>query len=399
MSTRKIGLGVMGWADVLLKLRIPYDSDEALNLARKVMSFITKIGHEESARLAETRGPFPAWKGSRWEEKGVLMRNATVTTIAPTGTISLVAEVSSGVEPVFALAYRRKAFEGEANLTYVNEILLDALREEGIYSEALIELILERGSLKELDLPDSLKKVFVTAHDISPEWHVRMQAAFQEYTDNAVSKTINMPHEASVDDVKKAYLLAYELGCKGITIFRDRCKEDQVLYIGTDEVPSSKGKEEPKGLAGKGYVKPRRRPPLLSGRTVKIGTSYGNLYLTLNFIDGQPFEVFATLGKSGKDTQAHTEALGRLISLALRSDIPIDEIIKQLKGIGGSSPFLEGDALILSLPDAIARGLEMALGKAVEVNERGDMCPVCGAPLIHAEGCERCTGCDYSKCS
>lgn len=399
MSTRKIGLGVMGWADVLLKLRIPYDSDEALYLARKVMSFITKIGHEESARLAETRGPFPAWKGSRWEEKGMLMRNATVTTIAPTGTISLVAEASSGVEPVFALAYRRKAFEGEANLTYVNEILLDALREEGLYSEALIELILERGSLKELDLPDSLKKVFVTAHDISPEWHVRMQAAFQEYTDNAVSKTINMPHEASVDDVKKAYLLAYELGCKGITIFRDRCKEDQVLYIGTGEVPSSEVKGEPKGLTGKGYVKPRRRPPLLSGRTVKIGTSYGNLYLTLNFIDGQPFEVFATLGKSGKDTQAHTEALGRLISLALRSDIPIDEIIKQLKGIGGSSPFLEGDALILSLPDAIARGLEMALGKAVEVNERGDMCPVCGAPLIHAEGCERCTGCDYSKCS
>jgi len=192
-----------------------------------------------------------------------------------------------------------------------------------------------------------------------------------------------------VEDVKKAFLSAYELGCKGITVFRDRCKEDQVLYVGT---------KPQRDVIGQGYVKPKKRPPLLSGRTVKIGTSYGNLYLTLNFIDGQPFEVFATLGKSGKDTQAHTEALGRLISLALRSGIPVDEIIKQLKGIGGSTPFLEGNALILSLPDAIAKGLEMALGKAIEIKDGGDMCPVCGAPLVHVEGCERCTSCDYSKC-
>jgi len=388
-TTRKIGLGVMGWADVLFKLRIPYDSEEALQLARRVMSFINKIGHEESSNLASIRGPFPAWKGSKWEEIGILMRNATVTTIAPTGTISLVADASSGIEPAFALAYRRKAFEGSANLDYVNEILLDALREEGLYADALIEEILSKGSIKDISLPESFKKVFVTAHEIAPEWHVKMQAAFQEFTDNAVSKTINLPHEATVEDVKKAFLSAYELGCKGITVFRDRCKEDQVLYVGT---------KVQENLLGQGYVKPKKRPPLLSGRTVKIGTSYGNLYLTLNFIDGQPFEVFATLGKSGKDTQAHTEALGRLISLALRSGIPIDEIIKQLKGIGGSTPFLEGDALILSLPDAIAKGLEMALGKAIEIKERGDMCPVCGAPLVHVEGCERCTSCDYSKC-
>jgi len=388
-TTRKIGLGVMGWADVLFKLRIPYDSEEALQLARRVMSFINKIGHEESSNLASIRGPFPAWKGSKWEEIGILMRNATVTTIAPTGTISLVADASSGIEPAFALAYRRKAFEGSANLDYVKEILLDALREEGLYADALIEEILSKGSIKDISLPESFKKVFVTAHEIAPEWHVKMQAAFQEFTDNAVSKTINLPHEATVEDVKKAFLSAYELGCKGITVFRDRCKEDQVLYVGT---------KVQENLLGQGYVKPKKRPPLLSGRTVKIGTSYGNLYLTLNFIDGQPFEVFATLGKSGKDTQAHTEALGRLISLALRSGIPIDEIIKQLKGIGGSTPFLEGDALILSLPDAIAKGLEMALGKAIEIKERGDMCPVCGAPLVHVEGCERCTSCDYSKC-
>ncbi len=398
-TTRKIGLGVMGWADVLFKARIPYDSEDALELARQVMCFISKIGHEESSKLAEERGPFPAWKGSKWEESGILMRNATVTTIAPTGTISLIAEVSSGIEPVFALAYKRKAFGGRASLTYVNEILLDALKEEGLYTEELIEEILTKGSLRDLDLPEDIKKVFVTAHDIVPEWHVRMQAAFQEFTDNAVSKTINLPHDASVEDVKKSFLLAYELGCKGITIFRDRCKEDQVLYVGAKQ---ETGKESDKitvmSVVEQGYVKPKKRPPVLSGKTVKIGTSYGNLYLTLNFIDGQPFEVFATLGKSGKDTQAHTEALGRLISLALRSGIPIDEIIKQLKGIGGSTPFLEGDSLILSLPDAIARGLEKALGKLVEVQERGDMCPVCGAPLIHAEGCERCISCDYCKC-
>ena len=398
-ATRKIGLGVMGWADVLFKARIPYDSEDALEFARQVMCFISKIGHEESSKLAEERGPFPAWKGSKWEESGLLMRNATVTTIAPTGTISLIAEVSSGIEPVFALAYKRKAFGGSASLTYVNEILLDAIKEEGLYTEELIEEILTKGSLRDLHLPEDIKKVFVTAHDIVPEWHVRMQAAFQEFTDNAVSKTINLPHDASVEDVKKSFLLAYELGCKGITIFRDRCKEDQVLYVGAKQ---ETGKESDKitvmSVVEQGYVKPKKRPPVLSGKTVKIGTSYGNLYLTLNFIDGQPFEVFATLGKSGKDTQAHTEALGRLISLALRSGIPIDEIIKQLKGIGGSTPFLEGDSLILSLPDAIARGLEKALGKLVEVQERGDMCPVCGAPLIHAEGCERCISCDYCKC-
>ncbi|HQE21527.1 MAG TPA: ribonucleotide reductase N-terminal alpha domain-containing protein [Thermosynergistes sp.] len=397
LGNRKIGLGVMGWADLLFKLGIPYDSDEALDLARKVMSFIQKTGHDESSKLAASRGPFPNWKGSRWEERGLPMRNATVTTIAPTGTISLIAECSSGIEPVFALAHRRKAFGGSDLLTYTNEILMEALRKNGLADTKVVEAIMEKGSLKEIDLPEEIKRVFVVAHDIHFEWHVRMQAAFQEFTDNAVSKTINMPREATVDDVKKAYFLAYELGCRGITIFRDGCKEDQVLHVGVSAEKQKIVAEE--AIETGEYVKPKKRPAILSGKTTKIGTNFGNLYLTVNFLDGKPFEVFATLGKSGRDTQAHTEALGRLISLALRSGVPVDDIIRQLKGIGGGMPFLEDNDLILSLPDAIARGLERALGRSVEVKGSGDMCPVCGASLVYAEGCERCTVCDYSRCN
>jgi ribonucleoside-diphosphate reductase alpha chain len=221
-----------------------------------------------------------------------------------------------------------------------------------------------------------------------------MQAAFQKYTDNAVSKTVNMPNSATPDDVRDAYMFAYSLGCKGITIYRDGCKDEQVLYHGTDGAQTAA-----KTLDKSGRVKPRQRPANLLGNTVKIRTSFGNLYLTLNMFEGKPFELFATLGKSGKDTQAHTEALGRLISLSLRSGVPLRDIIEQLKGIGGSQPICEddGDGIILSLPDAIAQGLERALGETVEIKS-GDMCPSCGAPLVHEEGCMRCMSCDYSKC-
>jgi ribonucleoside-diphosphate reductase alpha chain len=248
------------------------------------------------------------------------------------------------------------------------------------------------------DVPKDVRDTFVTAHDVSPVWHIRMQAAFQKYTDNAVSKTINLPNSATVEDVRDSYLLAYSLGCKGITIYRDRCKETQVLYHGT-EGRDSAGEKPKKAADPSGRAKPRKRPSNLLGSTVKIQTSFGNLYLTLNIFEGEPFELFATLGKSGKDTQAHTEALGRLISLSLRGGIPVRDIIEQLKGIGGSQPVFEndGDGIILSLPDAIAQGLERALGETVDVSA-GDMCPSCGAPLVHAEGCMRCVSCDYSKC-
>ncbi len=389
-ANRKIGLGVMGWAELLFRLGIPYDSQEALDLGEKLMAFVQKAGHEASERLAGERGVFPNWEGSLWEEKGRRMRNATVTTIAPTGTISMVAGSSSGIEPVFALAYRRKVFDQET-LTYVNEILTDELKRRGLHSESLAAEIAAAGTLHGSDLPAELRRTFVTSHDIAPEWHVRMQAAFQRYTDNAVSKTINMPHEATAEEVRNAYLLSFREGCKGITVYRDGCKGSQVLYRGEGE----KAAQPREGVNG---LKPASRPGILTGRTVKIMTSFGNLYLTVNEFDGKPFEVFATLGKSGKDTQAHTEALGRLISTALRSGVSTSEIIQQLKGIGGSQPVWESDGVILSLPDAIARGLERALGESV-LDKSLEMCPSCGAPLVHSEGCMKCEACGYSKCS
>ena len=387
-GNRKIGLGIMGWAEALFRLGLPYDSEEALRAAEKLMGFINSVGQEESRLLAEERGVFPNWEGSRWQEKGIPLRNATVTTIAPTGTIALICGCSSGIEPVFALAYRRKVFDDQV-LTYVNVILTEELQRRGLYNDELARRIAELGSLEGLGLPEDLTRRFVTSHEIRPQWHVRMQAAFQRHTDNAVSKTINLPHEASIDDVAAAFVLAYQEGCKGITVYRDRCKASQILYRGEE-----KGRESGKEKGKRG---PAGRPGVLRGTTVKIMTSFGNLYLTVNELDGKPFEVFATLGKSGKDTMAHTEALGRLISLALRSGVSSRQIVEQLKGIGGSQPVWESDGVILSLPDAVARGLERALGESFSDSSR-EMCPSCGAPLVAAEGCLKCERCGYSKC-
>ncbi len=387
-QNRKIGLGIMGWAEVLFEKGIPYGSQESVALAEEVMSFIQSRGHAASEALAEERGCFPAWKGSIWETQGRKMRNATVTTIAPTGTLSILADCSSGIEPVFALAYRRKTFETET-LSVINGILMKRLEERGLMRPGLLEKISESGSLEGLDLPEEIRKVFLTSHEIPFEAHVRMQAAFQRFTDNAVSKTINLPNQADREDVRRAFWLSYESGCKGITVYRDRCKENQVLYAGSHDKPEMEVKESP--------TLPRRRPPMLRGTTVKIMTGFGNLYLTVNEMDSRPFEVFATLGKSGKDTQAHTEALGRLISLSLRSGVPVEEVVSQLKGIGGSQPVWEADGIILSLPDAIARGLERAGGFKVDSGGT-EMCPSCGSPLIHSEGCIRCRSCDFSKC-
>jgi ribonucleoside-diphosphate reductase alpha chain len=392
-GNRKIGLGVMGWAELLFTRGVRYGSRESLALAEEVMGFIQRVGHDESELLAGARGSFPNWKGSLWEKRGRPMRNATVTTIAPTGTISLIAECSSGIEPVFALAFRRKAFDNDT-LVYVNSCLELALSKTGETASGMLESVLASGTLSGTDVPRKIRDVFVTSHEIPYREHVEMQAAFQKYTDNAVSKTINLPNSATVEDVRDSYLAAYSLGCKGITIYRDRCKETQVLYHGADSAP----KETARKTEPAPRVK-RKRPGSLQGSTVKIQTSFGNLYLTLNMFEGEPFELFATLGKSGKDTQAHTEALGRLISLSLRSGVPVQAVIEQLKGIGGSQYVYEddGEGIILSLPDAIAQGLERAVGAKIEISS-GDMCPSCGAPLVHAEGCMRCVSCDYSKC-
>ncbi len=359
-ANRRIGLGVMGWADLLIKKKLRYDSPEALAFAEKLASFMRQKAEAESEKLGELKGSFPNIEKSIF--KGKKRRNATVLTIAPTGTISRIAGCSSSIEPIFAFEFVSKILDGELRDVHP---LYEAWKKEH----------------PDEPLPD----YFVTAHEISYEGHIRMQAAFQKYVDNSVSKTINLPNKASLEDVEKAFLLAYEMGTKGITIYRDGSKAEQVLYAAA--------KDKPKLI-------PRERPLTLPSITDKIKTGLGNLYVTITFLDGKPFEVFASIGKSGYSTMADAEAIGRLISLALRSGVDPKEVILQLKGIGGSEPVFTEGGLVQSIPDAIAKVLERHLG---EVKENGrdfqrDICPVCGATLPD-EKCPVCPNCGWTRCS
>jgi ribonucleoside-diphosphate reductase alpha chain len=397
-ENRKIGLGVMGWADLLIKLGIPYNTTPALELGEKIMERINRVGHEESGRLSESRGVFPHWgKSVFYTEDGSSkrMRNSTVTTIAPTGTISIIAGCSSGIEPLFAVSYVRNVMD-KTRLIEVNPIFEQIARARGFYSEELIERISAKNSIADVEeIPADVRKIFVTTHDVAPGYHVRMQAAFQKYTDNAVSKTINLPRDATVKDVEEAYFLAFKSGCKGITVYRDGSRSEQVLSTGQTEGPEGE-KETPK----KREVK--ERPQFLEGITEKIKTGYGNLYVTVNLLDGKPFEVFAQIGKSGYTTMADTEAICRLISLTLRSGVPVAKVITQLKGIGGASPVFGNGTLISSIPDAIAHVLHAHFGNGVKIKEEGDItdefCPDCGARIEHESGCVVCRLCGYSKC-
>ncbi|MGB9911639.1 MAG: vitamin B12-dependent ribonucleotide reductase [Microgenomates group bacterium] len=398
-ANRRIGLGVMGWADMLFQLEIPYESKVAVKLGEKIMKFIQKIGRQTSQELAKQRGPFPNFSKSIYKN-GPPLRNATVTTIAPTGSLSILANCSSGIEPLFALAYRHKTKERE--LKFVNPYFLEAAKKYRL-SKEVIQKVEEEGSLRNADVPLKLKKIFATAHEISWKGHIDMQAAFQKGTDNAVSKTINFPHEATVDEVRKAYLYAYQKGCLGITVYRDRCKEEQVLYA---------GKEEKKKLE----IKPR--PPVVSGKTYRVSTPVGTAFITIN-VNGneEPLEVFITVGKAGSDVQADAEAIGRLISLCLRlgadfspKDV-LTQIIDQLEGIGGSESIGFGKEKIRSLADGVAKVLKNYLTgdeKVEKVSEQPvlpqiskmkDLCPKCGqATLIFEEGCLKCSYCGYNKC-
>jgi ribonucleoside-diphosphate reductase alpha chain len=419
---RRIGLGVMGWADLLLELEMPYDSDEALTLADRLMAFIERVGHEESARLAMEREPFPRWSQSIYRHEKPL-RNSTVTTVAPTGTISIIAGCSSGIEPLFAVAYSH--IVGERHLTFVNPQFEGLAKARGFYSEALMAKIAANGTVQGLsEVPPDVQQVFVTAHQIAPEWHVRTQAAFQRHLDNGCSKTINLPHSATVEGVGEAYLLAYELGCLGITVFRDGCKTDQVLHVGTagkaaptvEQFPAKGDRElvePPATETQRQVVKPR--PRKVQGVTYRVATPLGTAFITVN-INGneEPFEVFANVGKAGSDTASVSEAVGRLISLILRLPSPLTpterlrEVVGQLKGIGGGRHLGYGPARIRSLPDAIAQVLAEHLGIA-EVEEVapaqpmsegvGDLCPECGqATLVYEEGCQKCYSCGYTEC-
>lgn len=413
---RKIGLGVMGFADLLIMLGIPYDSEEAEAVAEAVMEFIDRESKEESAHLAELRGPFPSFPGSVYDTPGARpLRNATTTTVAPTGTISIIASCSSGIEPVFALAYRRNVLDGDG-LVEFHPLFREIGERAGFLTEEVRGIVAVSPTIAGLeDIPEPVRRVFRTAHDIPVDWHIRIQAAFQRHTDNAVSKTVNFPNDATVENVADAYMKAFHSGLKGITIYRDGSREHQVLTVGKKHAGEEAGEHHP-------HIKPRPRPPVTAGTTEKLQTGCGNLYVTVNRDEEGLCEVFCQMGRSGGCTSSQSEAISRLISLALRSGVNLDELVSQLKGIRCPSPIWQNGKLILSCSDAIASALSRylnggakegdplpvytnpeELGAAVKssAGKRGEMagvCPDCGGVVENAEGCLVCRVCGYSKC-
>lgn len=448
LANRKIGLGVMGWADMLLSLNIPYNSQEGTNLARKVMEFIDYHSKEESISLAEQRGPFPNFEGSvydsgtylysknhdsssgmitpqMWKElderiQSVGIRNATTTCIAPTGTISIISSASGGVEPLFAISFLRNIMDN-TELYEVNPLFEKVAKERGFYSNDLMKEIATKGTLHDIkNIPDDVKKVFVTAHDITPEWHVMMQAAFQDHTDNAVSKTVNFTNEATKEEIAITYKLAYKSGLKGITVYRDGSRTFQPMNI--EKVSKEEATQATQGF---GSVEPRKRPTLTRGITDKINTGCGALFVTINNDEHGVCEVFARMGKSGGCAASQAEAVGRLISLSLRAGVSIEHVIDQLRGIRCPMPGFGEGGIRLSCSDAIAYVLKRNLLPSEEIQEKQNAdksvqkfvkncssiessradtglcpeCPDCNAMLEFAEGCVVCPRCGYSKCS
>ena len=470
-NIRRIGLGVMGWADMLVRLGIPYDSEDGVDLGRRVMAFVNEESRVASERLAETRGVFPAWEASIWgpDKKAARrpdgsrvrprreLRNCNLTTVAPTGTISIFAGCSGGIEPLFAVAFMRN--QAGALMPDVNPDFVRVAEEGGWYSEELMERIAQEGHIHFDEVPEEVQRTFRTAHDITPEWHVRMQAAFQEHTDSAISKTTNFPREATEEDVRQIYELAFRLGCKGVTVYRDGSREGQVLSTGATtkagavaeaaaevshlEQQLADAREEAHNLrievervkaelqdrdetAGAARHK-RQRPDALRGYTMKMMSPLGDLYVTINEdVNGRPFEVFCTLGKAGGAAMADAEAVGRLMSLALRSGIPIRQVKDQLRGISCDRAVGLGPNKVLSVPDAIGQAIERYLEEKEGVQEAlpltvpsahgaaqpqrsvasagPDMfdmgtCPDCGTGhLAFEEGCKKCHVCGYSEC-
>jgi len=471
---RRIGLGVMGWADLLVRLGVPYSSDEGVALARRVMAFVDEESKNASERLAEQRGVFPEWERSIWGPDATCardaaggrirpmrrLRNCNLTTVAPTGTISILAGCSSGIEPLFAVAFMRN--QAGVLMPDVNEDFVAIARREGWYSDALVQRIAAAGHIHFDEVPAPWQRVFVTAHDVTPEWHIRMQGAFQEFTDSAISKTCNFPHDATEADVEQIYRVAYRLGCKGVTVYRDGSREMQVLSTGdtarrvqeqaAGAPPAQPGLGEALGRIAEleaelGRTRERlheaeaenlqrrakrSRPDLLRGATRRLETPLGTMYVNITEDDkGQPFEVFISLGKAGGALMADVEAIGRLISLALRSGIPMPEIYRQLRGISSDRVVGLGPNKVLSVPDAIGIAIEKWLqekqgiqqellaappstvpAREVVADDQGTVlqyrgapaqefigaCPDCGSQLAFIEGCAKCHVCGYSEC-
>jgi len=428
-ANRKIGLGIMGWADLLYILEIPYNSKKATELAEGIMEFIDFHSKKKSIELAVQHEKFSNFKGSIYEKGGLKrentkldwnllkseirkkgIRNATTTTIAPTGTISMIANTSGGIEPQFSLVYVKNVMDGK-KLLYVNPIFEKVMKKIGLYSEELMEKVSESGGVSKIkEVPEKLKKIFVTSHDVSPEWHIKMQAAFQKYTDNAVSKTINFREEATKEDIRMAYELAYELGCKGVTVYRDGSRESQVLNVGKEV-------KKEKSINGT-RIGPRERPDITTGITQKIETGCGHLYITINSDEKGPCEVFTQMGKVGGCASAQLEAIARLTSLCLRSNVKLESIIRQLRGIRCPSPMWHKGKIITSCSDGVSQSLENFVllegnssqnnfvinnsnnpGKSLKsVKKLNGTCPDCGSMIEHSEGCLLCNSCGWSKC-
>jgi len=422
-STRRIGLGIMGFADALFKLGVRYNSEEGIAWAEKIMKFVTESAREATCELALTRGVFPKWNESVFANTDYKPRNMALTTIAPTGTISILADASSGIEPIFSLGYKKNFIEGKT-VYNVNQVLVDELKKRGIYSEELMKKIVDNGGiLKGIDeISQDLKDVFITALEIDPEWHIRLQAAFQKYTDNGVSKTINLPQDSTVEDVRKAYLLSYSLGTKGTTIYRTGSRSFE---------PMSTVKAKPavaETLVGEGNNMPvkKKTPIMARGVRLKKKCDLGSVYTSIFYEAGDgPVEVFVTLGKSGGFMAGSAEMTGRLASLCLKYGASLEEIAEEMVGISCGQKYGLGTSTVLSMYDAVGKSLleisrgeqlNMFAGEKVEIDttaletirtKAADLeskvmsCPDCGSPLRAEEGCFKCTNefCGYSKCS
>ena len=463
---RRIGLGIMGWADLLVQLGVPYNSEEGVVLGRKLMAFVDEESKVASEKLAKQRGAFPEWERSIWgpdktcakDAQGQRirpmrkMRNCNLTTVAPTGTISIISGCSSGIEPLFAIAFMRN--QAGVLMPDVNEAFVAVARQEGWYSDALVQRIAESGHIHFDEVPARWQRVFVTAHDVTPEWHIRMQAAFQEFTDSAISKTCNFPNAASEDDVEQIYRLAFQLNCKGVTVYRDGAREGQVLSTGSTAKKAAPAPAQADALGRVAELEAelertrrqlhdveaenlqrrakRSRPDLLKGATRRVETPLGTMYVNITEDDkNQPFEVFISLGKAGGALMADVEAMGRLISLALRSGIPLKEIHRQLRGISSDRVVGLGPNKVMSVPDAIGIAIEKWLqekqgiqqdllgnqapavpSREIVAGSAGDAllrsggeaqdfigaCPDCGSQLAFVEGCAKCHVCGFSEC-
>jgi ribonucleoside-diphosphate reductase alpha chain len=403
-GNRRIGLGVMGFADLLIKLGITYDSDEGLAFAEKVMKFVDDEAWEESRNLAEERGVMPHFEGSRHEARGDRVRNATVTTIAPTGTISMIAGCSGGIEPLFAVAFMRR--QADMEMPDVNPEFVKLAKERGFYSEELMTKVAEHGSVRDIpEVPEDVRSVWVTSHDISSEWHVKMQAAFQKYTSMGISKTINLPNHATPRDVEDAYMQAYATNCKGIAVYRDGSRDAQVLSTGKTTQGGQPVEAVEPEVRHVSLAEARNgRPRTLSGVTKKIQTGHGPLYVSMNDDEFGPRECFVVLGKPGGTAAAFSDALGRMISLAMTHGASPAEVVNQLRGIQDGHPMGFGPNAILSVPDGVAK----AMGEHYLVEENPaearnlpiiGACPDCASGLTRQEGCVVCHSCGYSKCS